>query len=278
VHPVLFHLGPVLIPAYGVMSALGVLLALALVLRTARIARVNPNQIWNLCIIALFVALAGSRLLLILVNFAVLRAHPAWLLNLAMIHHPLLAAVGALLAVITALLYARSRHMSLANTADAVAAPLALGLACEQLGALFAGSGYGTPTTVRWAVTYTSPFAERWSDSPIGVPVHPVQAYAALAFLTISIALLAALHYRRQQGDIAGLWLLLTGAAVYFTEFFRDLQGRGVIFRGALDGPQVAAIAMVIVGALLLLQRNGARVDRPAPSSESAHAIEAPHV
>ena len=135
--------------------------------------------------------------------------------------------MGAVFAAAAALFYARWQRMPLRNTADALAAPLALGLAFEQFGALLAGSGYGTETTVRWAIIYTNPLAARWSGAPLGVPVHPVQAYAALAFLTISISLLVWLPCRRQQGDIAGIWLIATGAAVYFTEFWRDPEGRG---------------------------------------------------
>ena len=102
-HPVLFHLGPVVVPSYGVLAALGVLLALMLLLRTARMVGLNPNQLWNLCIVALFAALAGSRVLLVVLNWTVVRSHPAWLLGLAMVHHPLLAGIGAVFALAAAL-------------------------------------------------------------------------------------------------------------------------------------------------------------------------------
>jgi len=255
VYPVLFHIGAVLIPAYGAVAALGVLLALFLAQRTARIAGVNPAQVWNLCILSLFAALAGQRLLLVVINWSDLRRHPAWMLALAMVHHPLLAAAGALAAAATALLYALWRRMPLASTADALAAPLALGLAFEQLGALLGGSDYGTETTVRWAVVYTNPLAARWSGTPLGIALHPVQAYAALAFLTLSIFLLVWLPVRRRAGDVAGLWLLGIGVAVYLTELARDTEGRGVLLGGALDGPQVAAILLVLAGALALWER-----------------------
>ena len=277
-HPIFFHIGPVLIPAYGAMAALGVLLALGLAQRTAHIAGMHPNQIWNLCIIALFAAIAGSRLLLVIVNWTVVSSHPAWLLALAMIHHPLLAAAGALLAIAAAAFYARRQRMPIAGTADALAAPLALFLAFEQIGALLAGSGYGTESAVRWAVTYTSPLAARWSGTPLGIPVHPVQAYAALAFLTLSISLLMALPHRRQQGDIAGLWLMGVGIAIYCTEFWRDLEGRGSFLRGALDGPQLAAIALVLAGAVILRQRKDAAIAGNAATAETSHPVEAPHV
>ena len=204
VHPVLFQIGPILIPAYGALAALGVLLALLLAQRTARIVGVDAAQVWNLCVLALFAALLSQRLLLVLANWSDLRRHPSWLLGLGMIHHPLLSVAGALAGAGFALLYARWKRLPLMTTADALAAPVALGLAFEQLGALLAGSGYGTEAAVRWAVTYTDPLAARWSGTPLGIPLHPVQAYAALAFLTLSILLLVGLPARRQEGDAFG--------------------------------------------------------------------------
>lgn len=254
------------------MTALGLLLALGLALRTAHIARVAANDLWNLCILALFAALVGSRLLLVFINWTVLRSHPAWLLDLAMVHHPLLAGVASLFALAAALVYARRRKMPLASTADALAAPLALGLAFEQFGSLLAGSGFGTETSARWGVVYTSPLAARWSGTPLGIPLHPVQLYAALAWLTLALALLVWLPSRRQQGDIAGLALLGTGTLVYFTELLRDPQGRGSFLGGAFDGPQLAAVVFLLAGAILLRER---RTTSPPPQPAAA---EGPHV
>jgi phosphatidylglycerol:prolipoprotein diacylglycerol transferase len=259
VHPVLFHIGAVLIPSYGVLAALGVVLALFLAQRTAQVAGLNGGQVWNLCVVALFAALVVQRLVLVAANWSELRTHPAWMLGLAMIHHPLLAAAGALAGAASGLVYARWYRMPLRTTADVLSAPLALGLAFEQLGALMAGAGYGTETDVRWAVTYTNPLAGRWSGTPLGVPVHPVQAYAGLGFLTLSIFLVVWLPARRQQGDVAGIFLMGAGFVGFMTELWRDSMGRGQMLGGALDGPQVAAIVMVLAGAFLLLEHDAHR-------------------
>ncbi len=272
-HPVLFHLGSILVPAYGVVAALGVLLGLFLAQRTARIVRLNPAQMWNLCVVALFSALIVERLLVVVLNWGELRLHPQWMLALSMIHHPLLAAAGSVAGVASAALYALRDRMPFASTADALAAPLALGLAFEQFGALFAGSGYGTETSVRWAVTYSSPLAARWSGTPLGIPLHPVQAYLALAFLTLSIFLLVWLPVRHRPGDVAGLWFMGAGVAIYITELWRDSIGRGIVFGGLLDGPQLAAILFVLAGAFVLLEhkRPEARNDRTQASAKIEH-------
>jgi len=271
VHPVLFHIGAVLIPSYGAVTALGVLLALGLALRTAGMAGRDTNldtgKVWNLCILSLFAALAAARLLLVIVNWSALRLHPAWLLGLAMVHHPLLAGTGALAGAGCALWYARHSKLPLGATADALAPPLALGLCFEQLGTLASGSGYGVEAGpgVHWAVTYTNPLAALWSGAPLGVPLHPVQAYAALAFLTLALLLLVWLPAERRKGDVAGLGLMGAGAAVYFTELWRDPEGRGSLLHGALDGPQIAAVLLVIAGALVLRERvSPSAMDRSA--------------
>jgi phosphatidylglycerol:prolipoprotein diacylglycerol transferase len=277
VHPVLFHIGAIVIPTSGAVTALGVLLGLWLALRTARIARVDANHLWTLCIIALFAAIAGSRLLLIALNWTMVRTHPAWLLSLAMVHHPLTATVSGLLALIVGVPYALSQRMPLLSTADALAPPLALALCCEQVGALLAAAGYGSETSVPWAIVYTNPLASRWSGAPQFVPVHPVQLYAALAFLIIAVALVLLFPQRRQHGDICALGLIGAGTAIYITEFFRDPEGRGSVFRGALDGPQVAAILLVLLGAFVAREHKSAQIPSSAPSRRDDATAEASH-
>ena len=71
----------------------------------------------------------------------------------------------------------------------------------------------------------------------------------------LSLLLLVWLPVRRRAGDVAGIWLLGAGMAVYITELWRDTEGRGTLLAGALDGPQVAAIVFVLAGALVLLER-----------------------
>jgi phosphatidylglycerol:prolipoprotein diacylglycerol transferase len=255
VHPVLIHFGVFIIPSYGAVAALGVLAGLFLAQRTARLAGVNVGHVWNLCVISLFVALAAQRMLLVAINMNDIRRHPSWLLALAMVHHPLLAGTGAATALVTAAVYARRRQLSLWATADVLAAPVALGMAFEQFGSLLAGSDYGIDAQIPWAVTYTHPLAAVWSGTPLGIPLHPVQAYAALLYFTLAIFILVWRTATRQQGDLAGIWLMGTGVIVFITELWRDPEGRGVMLNGALDGPQVAAIILVLGGAFMLRER-----------------------
>lgn len=254
-HPVLFHLGPLFIPSYGAIAALGVLLALLLAQRMARVVGISPQQVWNLSILALCAALVTARLLLVIANWRDLFAHPMWMLGLAMIHNPLLAGAGAFAGLLAAWIYAHAVKMPLLAAADAMAAPVALAFAVEQVGALMAGSGFGIDTTVPWAIVYTNSLAAQWSGAPIGVYVHPVQAYAAFGMLMLAIALVALVYLRLRVGDVTGVALMGSSVVLFITEFWRDRTGRGAVLHGALDGPQIAAIVFLLLGAVLLLER-----------------------
>ncbi len=282
-HPVIFQIGAVLIPSYGALAALGVVAALLLAQHTARIAGLPAGQVWNLCVISTFAALVGARLLLVIVNWAALSHHPSWLLELGVIHHPLVGAAGALAGAACAWLYARWQKLPVLALADVVAAPLALALAFEQMGQLLAGSGYGTAAgpDLPWAVTYTDLLAMRWGGAPLGIPLHPVQAYAALGFLAVAILLLALIPRLGRRGDTAGLWLMGAAVTVYISELWRDPTGRGSVFGGLLDGPQIAAVILVLAGAFLLRERQfsprrvqaaqTAQPTGPAPAGEGQH-------
>jgi len=266
------------VPSYGAITALGVLVALMLAQRTAHLVGVDAGKIWNLCILSLFAALAAARLLLVAANWSVLRNHPAWLLGLAMVHHPLLTGAGALAGAVCAAWYARHSKLPFRATADALAPPLAAALAFEQLGALAAGSGYGTDAGPRvgWTVVYTNPLAAIWSGTPLGVPLHPVQAYTALAFLALAALLWVWLPLERRLGDVAGLGLLGAGVAIYLTEIWRDWAGRGSLFHGFINGPQIAGVLLVLAGALTLREskpairknKNDLRESKYVPSEQ----------
>ena len=75
------------------------------------------------------------------------------------------------------------------------------------------------------------------------------------------------LPLERRQGDVAGLWLMGAGVAIYLTELWRDPEGRGSLLHGAIDGPQIAAVLLVLAGALVLARAQIRTAPTPARSS-----------
>jgi len=249
-HPLLFHLGRLAIPTYGVFTALALLIALAAAVWQARRSKLPADKVWNLGLIAILAALFGARLLLIAANLRAFHAHPFWILGLATIPGTGIVLGGAAIGLIAAVLYAVAEGLPLLRTADVVAPGIALAFAINQIGAFCAGLAWGRPTTLPWGVTYRSVVAWLWYRTPLGDRLHPVQLYDAAASLLIFTLLLW--MPRKRPGEIAGAWLFLYGLCRFFTEFFR---GDESLFVFGLTLSQVFAVLAVLAGGALWLRR-----------------------
>jgi phosphatidylglycerol---prolipoprotein diacylglyceryl transferase len=256
VHPLLFHLGPILVPTYGALVAVAVLVALSCASWSARRLQLDSNAVWNLGVLAIFTSLVASRLFLVLFNFHDLRKFPLWLLGLAMIPNSLIATLGIAVGAITAFFYARKTRLPLLPLADCLAPAIALGYSIELVGCFAAGSAYGSPTNVAWAVTYHSRLAAIWSGTPLGIPLHPVQLYEATAVFLLGSALLWRLPRREQAGEVGGFFLFVTGLTHFLCELFRGDSGRFRPFGGFMTIAQIFAVLMVLAGGLLLRKRD----------------------
>lgn len=258
-HPLLFHFGNIAIPTYGVLTAVGLLAALALLVVQAHRLRLRADKLWNLGLIAILAALFGARLLLVATHFAVFRAHPFWVLGLATVPGAWIAVGGAAIGAAAAALYALAEGLPLLRTADAAAPAIALAFALNRIGAFCAGLDWGTPTSLPWGVTYRSVVAYLWYQTPRGVVLQPVQLYDAAASFAI-FALLMLLPHRR-DGETAGAWLFLYGLCRFFVEFWRGDAEH--VLGGTLTVAQLLAVVAVLAGGALWLRRSS----RPAPVS-----------
>lgn len=250
-HPLLFHLGNLAIPTYGVFTAVALLAALAVLVLQARRLRLRADKVWNLGLTAVLAALFGARLLLVATHFTLFRAHPFWLLGLATVPGAWIALGGAAIGVAAAALYALAEGLPLLRTADAAAPAVALGFAINRIGAFLGGLDWGTPTHLPWGVTYGNVVAQLWYGTPGGVSLHPVQLYDAAASLAI-FALLMFMPHRR-DGETAGAWLFLYGVCRFFLEFCRGNAEH--VLGGALTVAQVLAVVAVLAGGALWLRR-----------------------
>lgn len=250
-YPRLFQFGHIAIPSYGVFAAIALVAALVLSMQTARRLALDPAKIWNLGTLGILSALLGSRLLLILFHLRDFFAHPFWMLGLTTVRDNNILAAAILFSICTCLGYVFAAGLPFGRTLDCLAPAVALGLAIRSIGALLAGSDYGSPTTTPWGVVYHHALAMLWSGTPLGVRVHPVQAYEALAFFALFIVLIFCISRSRSEDGPAGIFLLCSGTIFYFLDFFRG--NRSFLFAGAITVSQLFGVLMLLAGATLLL-------------------------
>ena len=219
--------------------------------RTARIASVDPARLWNLCILSLFAALAAARLLLVVSQLE--RAATASRVA-ARPGHGASSAAGRRRRAGGR----RLRRLVRAPRQTAASAPRPMRWPRRSLSAwplsswarLLAGSGYGTRSRPRRALGghLHQPLAAIWSGTPAR---RSSASGAGLCGAGVSCAGRPALrlaaprapHRRRGRPVPDG-----PGLAIYLTEMWRDPEGRGSLLHGALDGPQIAAVLLVLAG------------------------------
>lgn len=247
-HPVLFHIGPFTLYSYGLMLALGAGLGLWLLSFLAARSGLDRDRVGSLAIWVLVSALAGSRLLFVILEPAGFIAQP-W--RVFFIWEGGLVFYGGVIAGLAAgVILARRWKLALLPLLDCFGPALALGQALGRIGCFLAGCCYGLP----WehglcAVTFTDPAS---LASPHGVPLHPTQLYSSGALFLIMVFLLWLWPRRRFAGQIFFSYGLLHGIARTIIEQFRaDYRGEPIL--GPLTPTAVFGLGFALFSLIMLV-------------------------
>jgi len=231
-HPILFKIGSLEIYSYGVLVALGFIIAVALASRHARTAGLNPERITDLCLISMMAGLAGARALHVLLNLERYSADP---LQIIMVNRGGLAVQGGLLAgILAGWFYTRSKRLPVLKTGDAVAPYIALGQSIGRIGCLLNGCCYGSPTSLAWGLYLPGHLTK----------LHPTQIYMSVAYFGIFLLLLR--MRRRKALPIGGIftsYLILFSVSRFIIDYFR--QDIHPLFIG-LRTSQIISLAVLI--------------------------------
>src|SRR6188768_319538 len=259
-HPVLFDFGGLTIYSYGVLLAAAYLLGLQFALIRARKRGLDGQRVMDLGIWIIVSALVGAKLLLLIVDFKQFTSSPRELLGLARSGGVFYG--GLIAAVTVALIYLRRHKLPLWTTTDVFAPGIALGHIVGRMGCLLAGCCYGRPTSVPWAITFTSPEAAANVGTPLGIPLHPTQLYDAGAELVILVLLLVTERRGRPfAGRTFWLYMLLYAISRFVIEFYRGDE-RGIIL--GLSTSQFVSVVIAPLAILMLLWLGGrGRVQTP---------------
>jgi phosphatidylglycerol:prolipoprotein diacylglycerol transferase len=254
-HPILFRIGGLTIHAYGLFVAMGFLAGMALAVREARRAALDTEKISNLFFWIIISAIAGSRLLHVIVEYRSFMSAPLEIFKIW--KGGLVFYGGVILAVAVTVFYIRHNKLPLWTTMDILAPPLALGLAFGRLGCFSAGCCYGRPADVPWAVTFTNPD----SLAPLYIPLHPTQLYETGAALIIFAILMLTRRAKRFEGQIMWTFFFLYAVARFIIENYRG-DPRGAVWGNLLSTSQFISLlsaVVALVGFFYFLRKQGTR-------------------
>jgi len=247
--PRLITIGPVTLHTYGLLAALGLLVAIFTAVRLAPRAGLDRQKIYNLGVYTALAGLLGGKVMLFLIDWQYYSAHPRELFSLRSLQAGGMYYGGILFGLLVVWLYSRSRQLGFARVADVFAPGVALGTAVGRIGCFAAGCCWGKATNLAWAVTFTDPYAYRIVGVPLHTPLHPTQLYEAAVLSLIAGSLFWLWRRRAFEGQIFAAFLLLYGFARFWLEFLRG-DPRGTVLGGQLSVPQALSIVLVLAGAV----------------------------
>ncbi|MBW2093170.1 MAG: prolipoprotein diacylglyceryl transferase [Deltaproteobacteria bacterium] len=245
--PILIKIGPVTISTYGLLVALGFLLALTWVVYDAKREGLNSEAIVDLSFYLALGGVIGARIFYLFIAWDIYRTD---ILGIVKFWEGGLVFYGGLAGgVLVFVFFTRYKSLPFWETADIFAPGLALAQSVGRLGCLAAGCCYGLPSSLPWAITFTNPDS---LASPLGVPLHPTQLYAALSLFVLFVFLLFLKKRRAFAGQIFFTYTLLHGLIRFILEYFRgDFRGAGPF--SMLTSTQTFALLIIIISPVMMI-------------------------
>ena len=234
-YPTLFHFGHLTLPTFGALAALGLIAALFLSERTAALANLPRQKLWDAGIFAVFAAFLLSRLILIGIYWKTFRAFPVLVLAV-----PSLTATGIVFTALATAAWLYFHRMPILSSLDAWAPGGMLVWAALALGHFAEGSDPGMPTTLPWGLPLIP-----------GEPMrlHPVPLYGTFVALILLLSGLQLLRRNLPAGTTVAATLTAAGLAQFLLSFLRQ-PGETTFLN--LDLLQIVALGTMLAGLVLL--------------------------
>ncbi|HEX5506720.1 MAG TPA: prolipoprotein diacylglyceryl transferase [Thermomicrobiales bacterium] len=203
-YPVIFRLGPFVLPAYTACMLLAVLVGVRIVVHEARRRGRLTEPILRVAFAGLLGGVLGAKLSMLVF----LGPATFWRLLPTIPFHGA-AYSGALFGGYVAVVLMERRLHIAGCTGDLIAPALPLGQAIGRLGNFLAGDAYGLPTSLPWGLTMA------------GARRQPVQFYEAALDLVLFAVLWRWRCRLRRDGDIFRLYVVGYALIRFPLEFLR---------------------------------------------------------
>ncbi len=246
------------ISTYGVLVALGLLVAYILSLKLSRREGLDVRKAENLFILSVLAGIVGARVAFSIENWE--QVGDFW--EIFAIWKGGVSFYGGLIGgIIGALVGIKLFGLPVWKVADIAAPSIAIAHAIGRLGCTAAGCCYGKPVADASSSSVGIHFMDKFpffyivfpqgGTAPYGVPLYPTQLMEFVGNLIIFGILLLAYGKKRVDGEVFALYMLLYGAERFFLEFYRGvtppIPGIGLTWN------QLVSLTLIIASITLFL-------------------------
>ena len=249
--PTLMHIGRLPVFSYGVMTALGFLFAILWLVHLAKKEGLSAAKMEGLGLVIVLTAGVGSKLLTAFDYPGFYSGGWEHFVFDQMLGKGGVFYGGFLMATACSFVYFRLAKLPGWQVCDCAAPGLALAQGLGRIGCFLAGCCWGTPTSSRLGVTFTSQVAHDLTGVPLGVKLHPTQLYEAAAVLLAIPLLLWLRKTKTFQGEVFLAYMIYYAIARFFLEFVRD-DPRGRYVYNLFSTSQLISLLILPFGLYLL--------------------------
>lgn len=193
---------------YGVLIATGMLIGIALAVREAKRVGISEDDVLNIAIIAIPVAIICARLYYVIFSWDYYSQNPGEIFN---IRGGGLAIHGGLIGgILTGFIYAKVKKLDFFKTADAVMVGMPLAQAIGRWGNFINGEAHGGPTSLPWGIMVD------------GVKVHPTFLYESIWDFGIFLFIMFYMRKKKTyEGEVIVSYITLYSIGRFFIEGLR---------------------------------------------------------
>jgi phosphatidylglycerol:prolipoprotein diacylglycerol transferase len=237
---ILFEIFGIQIKSYGLMIAIGIIVAATLFINKGKKKGFDEDSLLNLIIFAVIGGMFGGKGLFIITEFKSIIKDPSILLNFGY-GFVIYGAIGG--GALAMYLYCKKKNWDIIEMLDMTVPGLAIAQGFGRIGCFLAGCCYGAETTLPVGIKFP-----KGSLAPVGIDVHPTQIYSSIFDFLLGFLLLYYSKKERENGKIMGLYLIVYSIGRFLVEFLRN-DPRGSV--GVLSTSQFIAIFTLVLGIII---------------------------
>ena len=251
IDPIAFQLGPLAVRWYGILIALGIVLAYFLAQREAVKLGLHEDFIGDMLIWAVPIAILSARIYYVAMKWDYYGQNPGRIIE---IWTGGIAIHGALIgAFITAYIFTKKRGVSFLRVADIAAPSILVGQIIGRWGNFINQEAHGGEVTRSFLENL---FLPEWIINQMyidGKYYHPTFLYESLWNVVGLIVLLVARKFNWRRGEMFFFYIIWYSIGRFFIEGLRT--DSLYLIDGVLRSAQVVSILGIVIGIIAIVYR-----------------------
>ncbi|MFJ7935511.1 prolipoprotein diacylglyceryl transferase [Sporosarcina sp. NPDC096371] len=250
INPVAFSLGPIEVRWYGILIALGIVLAFIVVQKEMVKRGMHPDFLTDLLIWAVPISIISARIYYVIFSWDYYKDNLGQVIQ---IWQGGIAIHGALIgAFVTTYFFTKRRGVSFWKTVDIAAAGLLIGQIIGRWGNFMNQEAHGGPVSEKFLETTIIPDWIMNQMTIDGVTYHPTFLYESMWNIVGLIIILLLRKVSLKRGEMFLFYLVWYSIGRFYIEGMRT---DSLYVIGELRAAQLVSVTTIILGVILFIVR-----------------------